>query len=123
MARVKNNGENHFHLLYEKKSLTLKPGINEVTEAQIMLLLDNPISRNRINLGIIEILDMPSLYKKEQLRTTEKVIELIPKIKDIKLLKSIARYDGRSEVVKYAEERMNQLKNEDQKALANEHFK
>ena len=108
MALVNYLGTNIITVALEKlNKVTLMPGINEVDNAEFEKMLQNPSFNERIKNGKIIVLDDG---KSQVNRTAADMINLIPKIYDVKLLQKIIKTDGRDDVVKAAKQQMDLLK-------------
>ena len=97
MAKVKLNAQTYLHVGVKAgalgRNITLKPGVNDIPEGDVVALLENPVAMKRIHLGIIELLDLPKGFKKEVVRNLDSVLQLIPTIRDQPLLKGLINYD------------------------------
>jgi hypothetical protein len=108
MALVNYLGTNIITVALEKlNKVTLMPGINEVDNAEFEKMVQNPSFNERIKNGKIIVLDDG---KSQVNRTAADMINLIPKIYDVKLLQKIIKTDGRDDVVKAAKQQMDLLK-------------
>lgn len=129
MAKVKLNAQTYLHVGVKSgpigRNITLRPGINDIPEGDVIALLENPVAMKRVHMGIIELLDLPktATIKKDFIRNVDSVLKIIPTVRDTKLLKGLIDYDGRPEVVQAAEKRLSDLKLQSQAVIANEHFK
>lgn len=120
MALVIYKGNTFYHVGH----VTLRAGVNQVTNEELAYLVAHPHFRQRVNLGIIDCPDLPRPTGKDLSKNIEETLKAISKMNDFKVLQSIAKYDSRPEVMRAAEDRVNKLK---QKAasndLSNKHFK
>lgn len=108
MALINYLGTNIITVALEKlNKVTLMPGINEVDNAEFEKMVQNPSFNERIKNGKIIVLDDG---KSQVNRTAADMINLIPKIYDVKLLQKIIKTDGRDDVVKAAKQQMDLLK-------------
>ena len=85
------------------------PGINEVADNLLNEMKAHPLFQARTAKGIIEILQ--DSIGKDGKRTVEDMLQHIPNIFDIKLLKKLIDTDGRSPVVKAAQLQLDTIKN------------
>ena len=101
MGLVKYNGKNVFGVGLKGSIARLMPGINEVADNLLNEMKAHPLFQARTAKGIIEILQ--DSIGKDGKRTVEDMLQHIPNIFDIKLLKKLIDTDGRSPVVKAAQ--------------------
>lgn len=120
MVHVIYKGNTFYHI----GRVSLKAGVNNVSEADLAYLIAHPHFRQRVNLGIIDVPSMPKPQGKDASKSIEETIKLILKMNDFKILQSIAKYDSRPDVMQAAEERVRQLKDKAaSNDLNNKHFK
>ena len=112
------------HTFYHVGKVTLKAGVNTVNEKEMAYLLANPHFRHRVNLGIIVLPDVPNLTGKDLTKSIQDAIIVIARMNDHRVLKSIAQYDSRREVMEAAEARVKQLEERARSAdISRKHFK
>lgn len=106
MALVIYKGNTFYHV----GNVTLRAGVNQVSEKDMAYLLAHPHFRQRVNLGIIDCPDLPRPAGKDLTKNVEETLQIIARMNDFKVLQSISKYDSRREVMEAAEKRVNQLK-------------
>lgn len=106
MALVIYKGNTFYHV----GNVTLRAGVNQVSEKDLAYLLAHPHFRQRVNLGIIDCPDLPRPAGKDLAKNVEETLKVISRMNDFKVLQSIAKYDSRREVMEAAEKRVQQLK-------------
>ena len=110
MALVNYTGKNVFGVMLKGGELVrLLPGINEVPEERLALLKAHPLFQARINKKLVQI--MGENIGKDGKRSVEDMLEHIPKIFDIKLLKKLIDSDGRAPVIKAAQLQLDTIRN------------
>lgn len=120
MATVIYKGQTFYHV----GKVTLRAGVNKVTKEEMDYLMSNPHFRHRINLGIIVLPEVPSLTGKDLTKSISEAVNVIARMNDYKVLKSIAQYDSRIEVMRAAEERVRQLEERARSSdISQKHFK
>lgn len=120
MATVIYKGRTFYHV----GKVTLRAGVNTVTDQELAYMLSNPHFRHRVNLGIIALPEIPSLTGKDLTKSIQDTINIIARMNDYKTLKSIAQYDSRVEVMRAAEARVAQLEERARSAdISRKHFK
>jgi hypothetical protein len=109
MALVKYNGKNVLGVSLKTGLVRIMPGVNEVGDHDLTLMKAHPLLKARIDKGLVQILqDAPS---KDGKRSVEEMLQLMPNIFDIKLLKKLIDTDGRAPVVKAAQQQLDAIKN------------
>jgi len=98
----------------------LMPGINEVEDTQLTIMKKNPLFKQRLKTGGLQI--MMETVGKDGKRSIEDMLEYIPNIMDVKLLKKIIDNDGRDKVVFAAKDQLELIKNPTKKAETSDHF-
>lgn len=110
--------------LYHVGKITLRAGVNQVSDADMGYLMAHPHFMQRVNLGIIHVPHLPTLTGKDLTRSIDEVIRIIAKMNDFKVLSSIAQYDNRIEVMQAATKRVDELKKRAASSdILNKHFK
>ena len=100
--------------------MRLMPGINEVEDTQLTIMKKNPLFKQRLKTGGLQI--MMETVGKDGKRSIEDMLEYIPNIMDVKLLKKIIDNDGRDKVVFAAKDQLELIKNPTKKAETSDHF-
>jgi len=85
------------------------PRINEVEDSKLVDVKAHPLFQARISKGLIQI--MAENLGKDGKRSVEEMIDHIPKIVDLKLLRKIIESDGRERVIKAAQQQIDKIKN------------
>jgi len=110
MALINYTGKNVLGVcLKGGEIIRFLPGINEVDDEKLQNVKAHPLFQARVSKGLIQI--MAENLGKDGKRSIEDMIEHIPKIVDVKLLKKIIDTDGRDRVVKAAQEQLGKIKN------------
>lgn len=110
MALVNYTGKNVFGIcLRNGEIFRFMPGINEVETEKMNEMKDLILFQSRIEKGLITILREE--LDKDGKRTVNQMLESIPKIFDIRLLKKIIETDGRPQVIKIAQKQLDDIKN------------
>ena len=127
MALVKYNKAN----VYKCCDVLLIPGVNEIEDGNLVAVLDHPLFQHRIDNGIIEIIDGPKRAEKDsegqkpqeapkrkrgrppknKSSGDDKLIQLMPKIYDVKLLKKYISSSQNAAVVAAAEKQLEVMEN------------
>ena len=108
MALINYLGTNIVTVALDKLAkVTIMPGINEIENSEYEQMIKNPSFKERISNGKIIVLDDG---KTQVNRSIADMLNLIPKIYDVKLLQKIIKTDGRDEVIKSAKQQMDLLK-------------
>lgn len=123
MALVQYTGKNVFGVFVGAgEAMRLLPGVNEVSDNHLEMSQKLPLFQHRVRNG--QILILKSTLGKDGKRSVEDMLDNIPKIFDLKLLKKIIESDGRDQVVKAANSQVESIKNPaKEKELGSEHFK
>jgi hypothetical protein len=109
MALVKYNGKNVLGIGIKTGLTRIMPGINEVADDTLNLMKAHPLFQARVSKGLIQILQ--DSVGKDGKRPVEEMLQLMPNITDIKLLKKLIDSDGRAPVVKAAQSQLDAIKN------------
>lgn len=105
MALVKYNAKN----VYSCLDVRLLPGVNEVGDALLKRVLDEPLFKWRVDEGIIEIIEKPKGKAKGS--DNKQLIKLMPEVYDVKLLKRYIEESEDKEVVKVAKKQLKRIEN------------
>jgi len=103
MALVRYNGKN----IYSCEGVTLLPGINKIEGGKLESVLKNPFFLLRVEKGIIVIIKE---YKRPKLENRQ-LVELMPEIYDVKLLKKYIETNEDEEVVESAKKQLEIISN------------
>ena len=109
MALVKYNGKNVLGIGIKAGLHRVMPGINEIADEVLNQLKAHPLFQARVDKGQIQILQ--DSVSKDGKRSVEEMLNLMPSIFDIKLLKKLIDSDGRAPVVKAAQAQLEGIKN------------
>ncbi len=122
MALLNYTGKNILGVIMETGDIIrLYPQINEIDDIILSKMKENPLFKAAIQSGKIQI--MLENLTKDGKRTIEDMLNNIPKILDVKLLKKIIETDGRDRVVKAANDQLDTIKNPSKpKESTDEHF-
>lgn len=126
MALVKYNGKNVLGIGLKEGITTIMPGINEIADETFNLIKLHPLFNNRVAKGLVQIIhDSLGKDTKDAKKLPDDMLEMIPNIFDLKLLKKLIDTDGRPAIVKAAQQQLDNIRNP-AKAKAeqsDEHFK
>ena len=106
MAVVINKSKTFYHC----GKISLRAGVNQVSEEDMAYLLLHPHFKQRINLGLIDVPSLPKLTGKDLSRSMEETVAVIARMNDFKTLEALAKYDNRPEIMEAAEKRVNVLR-------------
>ncbi|PWU04923.1 MAG: hypothetical protein C5B43_03985 [Verrucomicrobia bacterium] len=108
MALVKYNGKNVLGIGVKVGFARLLPGINEIADDVLTQMKAHPQFQSRLSAGIVEILQ--DAVTKDGKRSIDEMLSLMPNINDVKLLKKIIETDGRQQVIKAAQDKLEAIK-------------
>lgn len=91
MALIRYNGKNILYFNFTRKFF---PGINEVTESELIALQSHPLFKKRFETGVLELVD-----KQKKKNGLKNEIKLIKEINDIELVKKMLLDESRAEIV------------------------
>ncbi len=109
MALIKYNGKNVLGVSLKTGLVRIMPGVNEVADDALILMKDHPLMKARIDKGLVQIIQ--DAASKDGKRSVEEMLQLMPNIFDLKLLKKLIDADGRAPVVKAAQQQLDAIKN------------
>jgi hypothetical protein len=121
---VKYSGRNVYTIgVKSGDSIRLMPGINEVSEGDLITLQSHPVVKKRVESGLIEFIGLETDQSGK--RSISDMIKYIPQIFDVKTLEGIIENDDRDRVVKAAKKQLDIIKKPDdtQEIEEREHFK
>lgn len=122
MALVTYHGKNVLTChLSDVKSVTLLPGINELTEDDLLTIRKHPLMARRFESGKVTVINEGKLGADGK-RSEKEMLEYIPKIYDSKLLKKIIDTDGRERIARAAQDRLDVLKGK-KEDVSEQHFR
>jgi len=107
MAIVKYNAKN----VYTCLSLRLIPGVNQVEDALLERVLNEPLFKYRVDKGIIQIVEQAKAKGKGKGKKTDdkQLVSLMPEVYDVKLLKKYISESEDKEVVKAAKKQLSKI--------------
>lgn len=109
MALVKYNGKNVLGVGIKTGLSRIMPGINEISDDVLSQMKAHPLFQARMSKGLIEILQ--DVVAKDGKRSIEDMLQMMPNINDVKLLRKLVDTDGRPQVVKAAQDKLDAIKN------------
>jgi hypothetical protein len=121
---VKYSGRNVYTIGAKSgDSIRLMPGINEVSEGDLVTLQSHPVVKKRVESGFIEFIGLETDHSGK--RSISDMIKYIPQIFDVKTLEGIIENDERDRVIKAAKKQLDIIKKPDdtQEIEEREHFK
>ena len=95
--------------VYSCCGIRLLPGFNEVEDGLLKTALNVPLFKWRIEQGIIQIIK--SEKQKAGRKSYDQMIELMPKVFDVKLLKRYIKENKNEKLVQAAEKQLEKIKN------------
>lgn len=109
MALLNYTGKNVFTIYTAGgAAVRLLPGINELSKEELLTVKSHPLFNHRVKKGIVQI--MADELCSDGKRSINDMLEDIPKIVDVKLLKKIIENDGRDIVVSAAKDQLAKIK-------------
>lgn len=110
MALLNYTGKNVFGIVTKEGGIIrLLPGINEITQDDLEKVKIHPLFQARLQKGIVQI--MHEKLQSDGKRSIQDMLNDIPQIFDVKLLKKIIDTDGRDQVIKAADNQLSKIKN------------
>jgi hypothetical protein len=122
MVLVTYHGKNLLTVhITSHNSVTFVPGINELTDQQLEDVKKHPLMQTRLESGKIVVMPEGKLGTDGK-RSVKDMLAYIPQIFDSKLIRKIIDTDGREQVVRAAQDRLDVLKGK-KEDVSDQHFR
>jgi len=102
MALVRYNGKNILYFNFTKKFF---PGINEVTESELVALQNHPLFVKRFESGVLELIK----EEKKKSPSIKENIKLIQEVYDVDLLKKMMAHETRAQILEAMKTQIDKL--------------
>ena len=122
MVLVTYHGKNLLTVhLSSHRSVTFLPGINEITDQELEDVRKHPLMAKRFESGKVKVINDGKLGTDGK-RSIKDMLEYLPQIFDSKLIRKIIDTDGREQVIKAAQDRLDVLKGK-KEDVSDQHFR
>lgn len=122
MVLVTYHGKNLLTVhLTSHTSVTFVPGINELTDQELEGVKKHPLMQKRFESGKVVVMPEGKLGTDGK-RSVKDMLSYIPQIYDSKLIRKIIDSDGREQVIKAAQDRLDVLKGK-KEDVSDQHFR